>query len=289
MKINVNLTALKNTLEQVQEACLAVAVIPFNEYELLEDRYVLHWIPLQKENRLWDKTVPSLEFNYDDDINVVVYNCIERGRIFGELFEKDSEDGYRTDLNLVNCSYENYCQNILETGTFKEDRTGVGTVSTFGRELRYDLSLGFPLITTKQVSLRQVMIELMWMLNGCDNVKWLQERGCTIWDEWARADGSLGPIYGVQWRKWPQYVEHDTTYDPEKGGSQKTEPTYVKRHIDQIADLIKTIKTNPDSRRMIVSAWNVADVPQMALPPCHAFFQFYVADGKLSCKITQRK
>ena len=160
------------------------------------------------------------------------------------------------------------------TGVFKPDRTGTGTTSVFGYQMRFDLRQGFPLVTTKKVFLKAIIVELLWFLRGDNNVKWLQERGCTIWDEWARADGSLGPVYGVQWRSWPR---------PDGG------------HIDQIQQVIDTLKTNPDSRRVIVSAWNVAELDQMALMPCHAFFQFYVAPpatpggkGKLSCQLYQR-
>jgi thymidylate synthase len=156
----------------------------------------------------------------------------------------------------------------------KGDRTGTGTRSVFGHQMRFDLNEGFPLVTTKKVFLRAIIVELLWFLRGDSNVKWLQERGCTIWDEWAREDGSLGPVYGVQWRSWPT-----------PGGG----------HIDQIQQVMDTLKNNPDSRRIIVSAWNVAELDQMALMPCHAFFQFYVAPPqktgdkpKLSCQLYQR-
>ncbi len=152
-------------------------------------------------------------------------------------------------------------------GVFKSDRTGTGTKSVFGHQMRFDLNEGFPLVTTKKVFMKAIVMELLWFLRGDGNAKWLQERGVTIWDEWAEPDGDLGPVYGVQWRSWPT---------PDGG------------HIDQIADVVNTLKTNPDSRRMIVSAWNVADLPKMALMPCHAFFQFYVAEGKLSCQLYQR-
>ena len=165
-------------------------------------------------------------------------------------------------------------RHVHTRGVSKSDRTGTGTRSVFGHQMRFDLSEGFPLVTTKKVFLKAIIIELLWFLRGDSNVKWLQERGCTIWDEWAREDGSLGPVYGVQWRSWPT---------PEGG------------HIDQISEVVNTLRTNPDSRRIIVSAWNVADLPKMALMPCHAFFQFHVAPpqapggrGKLSCQLYQR-
>jgi len=163
--------------------------------------------------------------------------------------------------------YENFMRHVFEHGTRKTDRTGTGTRSVFGHQMRFDLSEGFPLVTTKKVHVKSIILELLWFLRGDSNVKWLQERGVTIWDEWARADGDLGPVYGVQWRSWPT---------PDGG------------HIDQIAEVVKQLKSNPDSRRIIVSAWNVGEIPKMALPPCHAFFQFYVADGKLSCQLYQR-
>ncbi len=170
--------------------------------------------------------------------------------------------------------YEDLMRHVFEHGTAKGDRTGTGTRSVFGHQMRFDLSEGFPLVTTKKVHLKSIILELLWFLRGDSNVRWLQERGCTIWDEWARDDGSLGPVYGVQWRSWPT---------PDGG------------HIDQIQQVIDTLKTHPDSRRIIVSAWNVAELDQMALMPCHAFFQFYVAPsqvagepGKLSCQLYQR-
>jgi thymidylate synthase len=163
--------------------------------------------------------------------------------------------------------YEDLLRLVLETGTPKADRTGTGTRSLFGHQLRYDLAQGFPLITTKKVHLKSIIYELLWFLRGDSNVRWLQERGVTIWDEWADANGELGPVYGVQWRSWP---------------------TPSGEQVDQISAALDMLKTNPDSRRNIVSAWNVGEIPQMALPPCHAFFQFYVADGKLSCQLYQR-
>jgi thymidylate synthase len=174
----------------------------------------------------------------------------------------------------IHTPYEDLMRHVFEHGVAKTDRTGTGTKSVFGHQMRFDLREGFPLITTKKVFLKAVILELLWFLRGDGNAKWLQERGVTIWDEWAAADGDLGPVYGVQWRSWP-------TAD---GG-----------HIDQIAQVVQQLKTNPDSRRIIVSAWNVADLPRMALMPCHAFFQFYVAPGetpsapgRLSCQLYQR-
>jgi thymidylate synthase len=170
-------------------------------------------------------------------------------------------------VTAIPTPYEDLLRDVLATGTPKSDRTGTGTLSTFGRQIRYDLSQGFPLLTTKRVHVRSIVGELLWFLRGDTNVRWLQERGVTIWDEWADADGELGPVYGYQWRSWPA---------PDG------------RHIDQIANVIESIKNNPDSRRHIVSAWNPALIDEMALPPCHALFQFYVADGKLSCQLYQR-
>jgi thymidylate synthase len=170
--------------------------------------------------------------------------------------------------------YEDFMRHVRDHGVAKGDRTGTGTTSVFGHQMRFDLNDGFPLVTTKKVFLRAIIVELLWFLRGDSNVKWLQERGCTIWDEWAREDGDLGPVYGVQWRSWPT---------PEGG------------HIDQIEQLVQQLKSNPDSRRLIVSAWNVGELSKMALMPCHAFFQFYVAPatapgekGRLSCQLYQR-
>ncbi len=163
--------------------------------------------------------------------------------------------------------YEDLLRLVLEQGATKSDRTGTGTRSVFGHQLRYDLSAGFPLITTKKVHFKSVAYELLWFLRGESNVAWLQQHGVTIWDEWASPAGDLGPVYGVQWRSWP---------------------TPTGEHIDQIGAALELLRTDPDSRRIIVSAWNVADLPRMALAPCHAFFQFYVADGKLSCQLYQR-
>ena len=163
--------------------------------------------------------------------------------------------------------YEDLLRDTLANGVRKSDRTGTGTRSVFGRQLRFDLAQGFPLITTKRVHFRSIAYELLWFLRGDGNTRWLRDNRVTIWDEWADADGDLGPVYGAQWRSWP-------TRD---GGT-----------IDQIAEVIEAIKANPDSRRLVVSAWNVADIPNMALAPCHLLFQFYVADGKLSCQLYQR-
>jgi len=163
--------------------------------------------------------------------------------------------------------YEDLLRLVLASGAPKSDRTGTGTRSIFGHQLRYDLSAGFPLITTKKVHLKSIVYELLWFLRGDSNVGWLREHGVTIWDEWAAPDGELGPVYGVQWRSWPA---------PDGA------------HIDQISQVLETLRSNPDSRRMIVSAWNVADLDAMALAPCHAFFQFYVAGGRLSCQLYQR-
>ena len=168
---------------------------------------------------------------------------------------------------MIPTPYEDLLRDVLENGSAKSDRTGTGTLSVFGRQLRFDLAQGFPLITTKRVHFKSIAYELLWFLRGDSNVSWLRDNGVTIWDEWADADGELGPVYGVQWRSWPA---PDGT------------------HIDQISQVIDTLRTDPDSRRIIVSAWNVADIPAMALAPCHAFFQFYVADGRLSCQLYQR-
>jgi len=164
-------------------------------------------------------------------------------------------------------AYLDLLQRILDEGVEKGDRTGTGTLSVFGHQMRFDLRAGFPLVTTKKVHTRSVFAELLWFLRGDTNVKWLQDRGVTIWDEWADENGELGPVYGYQWRSWP---------------------AADGRHIDQIRQVIAQIRGNPDSRRMIVSAWNVGDLDKMALMPCHAFFQFYVAGGRLSCQLYQR-
>jgi len=163
--------------------------------------------------------------------------------------------------------YHELMQHVLQNGTQKHDRTGTGTISVFGYQMRFNLQEGFPLVTTKKVHLRSIIHELIWFLKGETNIKYLKENGVSIWDEWADENGELGPVYGSQWRSWPT-----------PGGE----------HIDQITQVIKQIRNNPDSRRLIVSAWNVAEIENMALPPCHSFFQFYVADGKLSCQLYQR-
>ncbi len=163
--------------------------------------------------------------------------------------------------------YHDLLKRVLEEGTYKSDRTGTGTISVFGHQSRYNLGEGFPVLTTKKLHLKSIIYELLWFLAGDTNVKYLQDHGVRIWNEWADENGDLGHIYGYQWRSWPDY----------NGG-----------YIDQIAETVDTIKNNPDSRRIIVSAWNVADIPNMKLPPCHAFFQFYVADGKLSLQLYQR-
>ena len=163
--------------------------------------------------------------------------------------------------------YHDLLQHILDNGTTKEDRTGTGTISVFGYQMRYDLNEGFPCVTTKKLHLRSIIHELLWFLKGDTNISYLKENKVSIWDEWADENGDLGPVYGSQWRSWP---------------------TANGESIDQIKQILKQIKENPDSRRIIVSAWNVAEIPGMALPPCHAFFQFYVANNKLSCQLYQR-
>ena len=163
--------------------------------------------------------------------------------------------------------YHDLLQHILDNGTKKEDRTGTGTVSVFGYQMRFDLNEGFPCLTTKKLHLRSIIHELLWFLKGDTNIQYLKENNVSIWDEWADEDGNLGPVYGSQWRSWP---------------------AADGRHIDQITQVLDQLKSNPDSRRIIVSAWNVGEIDKMALPPCHAFFQFYVADGKLSCQLYQR-
>lgn len=169
--------------------------------------------------------------------------------------------------SVITTPYENLLADVLQHGTPKSDRTGTGTRSVFGRQIRYDLDHAFPLITTKRVHFKSVALELLWFLRGDSNIRWLQERGVRIWNEWADENGDLGPVYGVQWRSWP---------------------TPNGEHIDQIDQLVTRLRQNPDSRRHIVTAWNPADVEDMALPPCHLLFQFYVAEGRLSCQLYQR-
>jgi thymidylate synthase len=181
----------------------------------------------------------------------------------------------------VDQTYFDLINDVLTNGVEKTDRTGTGTISVFGRQARYDLSLGFPILTSKRVHWKSVVGELLWFLQGNTNIKWLKENGISIWDEWADKDGNLGPVYGKQWRKWDHMFWRP--YDP---NSPVYDPTEIE--IDQIKEVIEQIKTNPDSRRLIVSAWNVGDIPQMALAPCHTMFQFYVVNGKLSCQLYQR-
>ena len=171
------------------------------------------------------------------------------------------------EASQADIAYLGLLRDILDNGVDRGDRTGTGTRGVFGRQLRFDLSAGFPLLTTKKVHLKSIILELLWFLRGDSNVRWLQDQGVTIWDEWADADGELGPVYGKQWRSWE---------------------TRDGREIDQIANVVKSIATNPNSRRHIVSAWNPAEVDQMALPPCHCLFQFFVAEGKLRCQLYQR-
>jgi thymidylate synthase len=163
--------------------------------------------------------------------------------------------------------YLDLMRHVREHGVRKEDRTGTGTLSVFGYQMRFDLGAGFPVVTTKKLHLRSIIHELLWFLSGETNIRYLKENGVSIWDEWADADGNLGPVYGAQWRSWP---------------------TADGRHIDQLREVVEQIRSNPDSRRLIVSAWNVGEIEHMALPPCHAFFQFYVAEGRLSCQLYQR-
>ncbi len=182
------------------------------------------------------------------------------------MSENNPCDSSRCYVSVVR-QYLDLLSHVLEDGTTKGDRTGTGTLSVFGHQMRFDLAQGFPALTTKRLHMKSVVGELIWFLRGDTNVRWLQERGVKIWDEWADENGELGPIYGHQWRSWP---------------------TPDGRSVDQIAAVIESIRTNPDSRRHIVSAWNVADIENMALPPCHTMFQFYVADGRLSCQLYQR-
>jgi len=173
----------------------------------------------------------------------------------------------RGTVHPPDTQYEDLLRLVMAQGVAKSDRTGTGTRSVFGHQLRYPLDRGFPLVTTKRVHFRSVAVELLWFLRGESNIAYLHDHGVTIWDEWADADGELGPVYGVQWRSWP---------------------TPDGRHVDQISAVLEQLRTNPDSRRLVVSAWNVAELEKMALPPCHTLFQFYVADGRLSCQLYQR-
>lgn len=182
-------------------------------------------------------------------------------------YKKYAHSTTTTDYKVKMKQYLDLLQRIVNEGTRKEDRTGTGTLSVFGHQMRFNLEEGFPLLTTKKLHLKSIIYELLWFLKGDTNVKYLQENGVRIWNEWADENGELGPVYGHQWRSWPNY----------NGG-----------HVDQIQDIVNALKNNPDSRRMIVSAWNVAEVDQMALPPCHCLFQFYVANGKLSLQLYQR-
>ena len=200
----------------------------------------------------------------------VLFACERVGSRGAAFHVAGRQDAGAPAIRVNSCSMQQYLDlvhHILENGTPKSDRTGTGTLSVFGAQLRFDLAAGFPLLTTKKVHLRSIIYELLWFLRGETNVRWLQENKVTIWDEWADANGELGPIYGYQWRSWPT---------PDGG------------HIDQITKVIDDLKRSPDSRRLIVCAWNVADIDRMALAPCHALFQFYVASGRLSCLLYQR-
>jgi thymidylate synthase len=188
------------------------------------------------------------------------------GLFYGVVFENGQRFFFFVEISTMR-QYLDLMKDILENGAAKTDRTGTGTLSVFGRQLRFDLSAGFPLVTTKKLHLRSIIYELLWFLNGETNIKYLKDNGVSIWDEWADENGELGPVYGSQWRSWP---------------------THDGRRIDQITQVLEQIKSKPDSRRHIVTAWNPAEVDKMALPPCHALFQFYVADGKLSCQLYQR-
>ena len=181
----------------------------------------------------------------------------------------------------VDQTYFDLINDVLTNGVEKTDRTGTGTISVFGRQSRYDLTQGFPILTSKRVHWKSVVGELLWFLRGDTNIKWLKENGISIWDEWADGDGNLGPVYGHQWRKWNHMF-----WGPYNPNSVGEGPREIE--IDQIKEVIQQIKTNPDSRRLIVSSWNVADIPNMALAPCHTMFQFYVVNGKLSCQLYQR-
>lgn len=177
--------------------------------------------------------------------------------------------------------YLELLNNVLSNGDVKNDRTGTGTISSFGHQMKFDLSKGFPLLTTKKLHMKSIIHELIWFLSGSGNIQYLKDNNVKIWDQWADENGNLGPVYGVQWRKWK-------TYEQVSGAESPIELFKESKPIDQIANLIHMIKTNPDSRRLIISAWNPSEVDKMALPPCHTMFQFYVSKGKLSCQLYQR-
>ncbi|MDO8566618.1 MAG: thymidylate synthase [bacterium] len=182
--------------------------------------------------------------------------------------------------------YLDLLQYIMDHGVEKSDRTGTGTISVFGCQMRFNLADGFPLLTTKKVHLKSVIYELLWFLRGNTNIRWLREHGVTIWDEWANEFGDIGPAYGYQWRSWPNYVYDERPYG--KGSTAEIHGFYRNQPIDQIVEAVELLKESPDSRRIIVTAWNPSDVSKTKLPPCHCFFQFYVADGELSCQMYQR-
>lgn len=182
--------------------------------------------------------------------------------------------------------YHDMLKYILANGVQKGDRTGTGTISTFGYQMRFNLAEGFPLVTTKKIHWKSVVHELLWLISGSTNIKYLKDNGVSIWDEWADESGELGPVYGKQWRKWPTHENEVYEYSDVESGEVTSK--YRLKTIDQLKEVIERIKTKPDCRRLIVTAWNPADVPKMKLPPCHAFFQFYVANGKLSCHMYQR-
>lgn len=187
-------------------------------------------------------------------------------------------------------AYLDLLKDVLQNGVQRSDRTGVGTRGVFGRQIRFDLNAGFPLLTTKRIYTRAMIVELLWFLSGSTNVRWLQENGCSIWDEWADENGDLGPVYGKQWRSWPgkQPWPNEPAKIPDGGMSTFVASDYLGQPIDQIKKLIDGLRNDPYSRRHIVAAWNPAEIPDMALPPCHCLFQFFVADGKLSCQLYQR-
>ena len=186
--------------------------------------------------------------------------------------------------NPPNSTYENLMRHVLVNGQHKHDRTETGTISSFAHQIRFNLKDGFPLVTTKAVNMKAIIVELLWFLRGDTNTRWLKEHGVYIWEEWADENNDLGPVYGAQWRRWPTYVANES-----EGGAPGEPITYSRgEDIDQIAQLVNDLRTNADSRRLIVSAWNVGQLKEMALPPCHAFFQFYVINNTLSCQLYQR-